>query len=511
MKVLYQPSNVAAMWYVFHRPSSVDVSGDNRVGPLEFNTIVDAIGVVATSVVVKYKRAVKATSAQNALNVVSGKFGFDRPFGDPLALDRAHLQSWGFYWSDEKVQDISEAVLDALDSDSPETVVSELLQEVEVRTVEKERAQKQAVDRKAAGQLMEAEELEAEVQRHAHRLEVLSMQLQLLKPGGLLRLESPESPEPSSGSTELSVAAGSGGLDERIAAAADQEEKVKERVEELCKQGLIFWIYGTPDELICYVKPKMSIQQRLLYIRSKNPDPSPVEFAKLFMEINSEEHCLEPGRNAFAACKAAHKKHDPSFSYDDLPESQRNEYRVICYQSSSCAVCGKSIVGDKTHCSNKCADNACECCNGPLELKVESREVINHVRCTSIQNLEDLMQLRGAEEPQEEEYHSDCEAKVRSSLACNECQEKRYEWSLRCQQWDNLAREPESFWAEKQQQLKELLEMPEKTTIVRRKRVCTGGCSGEQRSDKRSRDADQRHREMVEGLDVGAKRRRTES
>jgi hypothetical protein len=262
---------------------------------LEFNIIVDAVGVVGTSVVVKYKRAVKATSAQNALNVVSGKFGFDRPFGDPLALDRAHLQSWGFYWSDEKVQDISEAVLDALDSDSPETVVSELLQEVEVRTVEKERAQKQAEDRKAAGQHVEAEELKAEVQRHAHRLEVLSMQLQLLKPGGLLRLEAPESPEPSSGSIELSVATGSGGLDERIAAAADQEEKVKERVEELCKRGFIFWIYGTPDELICYVKPKMSIQQRLLYIRSKNPDPAPVEFARLFMEINSEERCWSLG------------------------------------------------------------------------------------------------------------------------------------------------------------------------------------------------------------------------
>jgi len=134
--------------------------------------------------------------------------------------------------------------------------------------------------------------------------------------------------------------------------------------------------------------------------------------------------------------------------------------------------------------------------------------VLDQVRRTSIQNLEDFLQLKGAEEPQEEEYHSDCEDKVRSCSACNECQEKQLEWSLRHRQWIELAREPEFFWAEKQQQLKELLEMPEKTTIVKRRRVCAAGCTGDQRAEKRSRNADQQHREMVEGLDVGAKRRR---
>jgi hypothetical protein len=111
--------------------------------------------------------------------------------------------------------------------------------------------------------------------------------------------------------------------------------------------------------------------------------------------------------------------------------------------------------------------------------------VLDQVRCTSIQNLENFMQLKGADEPQEEEYHSDCENKVRSCLACEECQEKQFEWSLRHRQWTELAREPESFWAEKKQQLKELLETPEKTTVIKRMRVCAAGCTGDERAVKR--------------------------
>ena len=252
----------------------------------------------------------------------------------------------------------------------------------------------------------------------------------------------------------------------------------------------------------------MPPRQRLLYIRSRNANPTPLEFAKLFMELNTSERCLQPGYKAFEACKKLHKEHDDSFDFDALPVDVQSAYKVACNESSSCAVCGKPVAWDKLHCSKKCAANACEACDGPLELKVESREVLDQVRCTSIQNLEDFMQLKGAEEPQEEEYHSDCEAKVRSSSACEECNDKQLEWSLRRRQWTELAREPESFWAEKQAQLKELLELPEKTTVVKRRRVCAAGCTGDQRADKRSQDAEKRHREMVEGLDVGAKRRR---
>ena len=517
MKVEYKPVSDAVKFWHFDRPADVSFC-DGQLE--EVDTIVDAIGSVKDSVLVVFKHDSKVTVARKALNAMMRKYGFSDPFGVPIPLDKAHLHSWGFYWTEAKVEEVSEAILDAFDSDSPETVVAYLQAEVDDRTVEKDRAQKQADERRAAGQLEEAKELEEEAQRHAHRLEVLSIQLRLLTPGQLM-LSAPVDSEPSSGSTELCVSAGGRTLDDRMAAVddrladvEDRKEKVKELVEEHAKKSLINWVYGSCDTLVCYEKPKMSIQQRLLYIRSKNPNPSPVEFATLFMEAS--DRCLEPGKNAMMACKEAHKKHDPNFSFNSLPESVRKEYQRICYRRSGCAVCGRSMFNDEIHCSKKCADNACECCNGPLQRKVSERPVWDCERSTKINELEGILKVKDVCEPlvfseQLKKYHKACQGKISCPPACKECQPTHDQWLQQQCDWKkraDYAREPESFWEAKQQQLESLRKTPELTTQVVNLRVCAGGCSGEQRSDKRSRNAEQRHREMVEGLDVGAKRRR---
>jgi hypothetical protein len=484
MKVEYKLNSENAAFWRFECPTGEAIPKDWKLAEMPCQTIVEAIGVVKDSVLVKYKHEVSATVAARSLKAVSRHVGFNNPLGTCIPLDRVHLQCWGFHWSDEKVQEVAEPFLDLLSGESPETVVAACREQAEVFANEKEKAQKRADELRAAGRLEEARVLDEDAQRYAQQMDVIYTQLGLLAPGGLLMLEAPANSE-SSSCTELSAAAGT--LDERLAAAEDCEESMKKKVEELGKKDLIQWIYGEPDTLIVNVKPKMSVSRRLEYIRSKNPDPTPLEFAKLFMDLNLLERFLEPGKNAFAKCKESNKKFMDSFNFDALPEKVRNEYKAICYESLSCKVCGKPMVKDKDklHCSDKCADNACECCNGPLELKVESHKVFDQVRCTHIQNLEDFLRLKGAEAPQDEQYHPECEDKLGSCSACKECQEKRHEWSLRYQQWSNLAREPESFWAEKQQQLKELLERPEMTTIVTRKRVCASGCTGDQRAEKR--------------------------
>jgi hypothetical protein len=203
-------------------------------------------------------------------------------------------------------------------------------------TVAKDNAHKQADERQAAGKLEKLKESEAEVQRHTQKLEMISVQLRLLGSGGALMLEAPVGSEPSSGSTKLSVAAGN--LDERIAAVEDREEKVRERVEEYGRTGLISWIYGSCDTLVCYVKKRMSIPQRILYVLSKNPKPSPIEFAKQYMEITNIERCCKAGKAAFDSCKAAHKEFDKNFKFNSLSKSEQKEYKKICDSSSDSSI-----------------------------------------------------------------------------------------------------------------------------------------------------------------------------
>jgi uncharacterized protein YggE len=64
-------------------------------------------------------------------------------------LDKAHLQHWGFYWSEEKLAEVSEAVQEVLEADAPEAVLAGLREEVETRATENGEAQKKAAEAKA--------------------------------------------------------------------------------------------------------------------------------------------------------------------------------------------------------------------------------------------------------------------------------------------------------------------------------------------------------------------------
>jgi hypothetical protein len=489
MKVDYKQNSDCVRFWVFDVPSSVEILGDAQIGSLNFSTVVEALGLVKGSLVAKYQRDVKVTSAGSALNVFSNRLGFNKPFGDPIPLDRAHLQHWGFYMPDDTLNEVSEAVLEVLESDTPEARLAELREEVETRTSEQEAAQKRVAELQAAGGLQEAKEWEARAQRHARRLDVLSTQLRLLTPSGRLALAG----EQPSGSSDALVAASAATLNERFAAAEDCEEKVKARVEELGQKSLIRWIYGSaPDELICYVKRKMPLQQRILYILSKNATPSPVEFATLFMEISNSERCCKIGKAAFEACKTAHKEHNRRFSFKALPESEQQQYKNICCSACDCAVCGRPIIGDKVHCSDACAAKACECCGGPMEHTELSREVRDMDRARELYAVKGVLQAKGVVQPvsyleKQQKLHQECRGFVSCFAACGECQDTHNAWAQQHADWKQFGRMPAAFWEAKEARLAALEQMAETKTIVEVKRKCAAGCADEQRAEKRRR------------------------
>jgi len=491
MKFSYKPNDTAAKFWVFDLPSSVSVEDSGLIGPLEFKTVVGALGLVKNSLILLSCRDIEGTAARKALNIVSSKLGFDRPFGAPISLDKAHLQHWGFYWSEEKLAEVSEAVQEVLEADAPEKVLAGLREEVETRATENGEAKKKAAEERAAGRLQEAKLWEDRAQKHAHRLEMLSTQLRLLTPSGRLALQTPA--QESSESSEALVVAGAGGLDSRLAETEARDAKVKAGVEACGQSSLIRWIYGrAPDELVCYVKPKMPLEQRILYILSKNSDPSPVQFATLFMEINATERCVEPGQSAFKACKAAHVKHNARFSFDALPEREREEYRRICFSKSSCAVCGRGVVGDKVHCSDACAAKACECCGGPMEHTELKREVPDMERARELYSVKGVLSAKGVQEPvafleQQQKLHKECRAMVSCFAACGECQDVHNAWTQQHADWKQFGRQPASFWEAKEASLAALEQMAETKTIVEVKRKCAAGCADEQRAEKRRR------------------------
>jgi hypothetical protein len=251
---------------------------------------------------------------------------------------------------------------------------------------------------------------------------------------------------------EPSTAAWSRDVDSGLDDMADQEEKLRVRIEAHHQATLIRWIYGrAPDELVCYVKPKMPLEQRILYILSKNSDPSPVQFATLFMEINATERCVEPGQSAFKACKAAHVKHNARFSFDALPEREREEYRRICFSKSSCAVCGRGVVGDKVHCSDACAAKACECCGGPMEHTELKREVPDMERARELYSVKGVLSAKGVQEPvafleQQQKLHKECRGMFSCFAACGECQDVHNAWTQQHADWKQFGRQPASFW-----------------------------------------------------------------
>ena len=553
-----QSTKEGCTFWIFDIPEGITLTGEGRIEE-HFGTIVKSFGVIKKhkALVVEYSKDSVVASAHKGLEVVMQKLKCTKRFKTPMPLDRVHLQNWGYWWTDQERDRAAEPFLDILRGEAPEAVVarlhkdySTLTAETEVQnreelldtistqlrlltpnvsegvvtslcndadtcTAKMETVECQVREHRGAGRFQEAQSLEDELQQHSERLDEIFTQIRQLTAGSLLMLEAPEGSEPSSSSTDLSV--GVSRLDAQFANVEDREETVKERLEEINQRDLIQWVYGEPpDTLLVNVRPHMLQERRVEYIQSLNPNASPLEFARLYMDLNLQERFLTPGRNAVSACKEANRLYSASFDYSILSAEEKRRYVAICHEYSSCAVCGRSMVKDKIHCSKKCADNACECCNGPMERKVSEQSVWDFERSTKINELEYILKLKGLRKPvafaeQVKKYHKACQVKVSCPPACEECQPLHDEWRQQQDDWKKyaaLAREPESFWDAKQQQLESLQETPERTTESVKLRVCASGCTGTQRADKRSRDADQRHREMVEGLDMGAKRRR---
>ena len=243
--------------------------------------------------------------------------------------------------------------------------------------------------------------------------------------------------------------------------------------------------------LLSHAKPRMPLALRTLYVASRNPTPTPLEFAQLFMEITLLDRSTDAGKTAFAACKAAHKKHDPSFRFNALSDADRKRYKAICY-GNACPVCGAGVGVEQTFCGQKCESAACKGCNGPMETREVEREVYDAQRGVELMILASILRAKGVTEPlkfreQLEKYHAGCRGKVACFEACDECQDVYGKWCQQHEDFQTFAKEPECFWEAKERRLAALQGMSERKTIVELKRLCVARCCEGSRA-KRKRD-----------------------
>ena len=127
---------------------------------------------------------------------------------------------------------------------------------------------------------------------------------------------------------------------------------------------------------------------------------------------------------------------------------------------------------DQVHCSKKCADDSCEACNGPVELKESSREVLDQVSAGEIHSLKGILTLKSMKQPpsfleQMEQYHPACKHKICCCAACGDCQEQHEAWTQRQEDWSQFGCKSEGWWGLQQARLDELQKQPEKKTIVK--------------------------------------------
>jgi hypothetical protein len=178
MNVEYRRNDEKTNFWIVKRPEGLSFSEEGDL-QLDFESCVDAVGVVGNDVLVKFKDDQDFTRALRAMNAMLHKLGFTCKFDSPAALDKAHLHSWGFYWSSEKLNDVSAPFVDMLKGTSPKVVSAYIHKGFNDRTVEKDRLQKQGDELRGTGQVEKVQELEADAQRHTRRLEVLSIQIGL--------------------------------------------------------------------------------------------------------------------------------------------------------------------------------------------------------------------------------------------------------------------------------------------------------------------------------------------
>ena len=479
MKVEYKPNSLSAQWWVFETPADGLVVSEARSTRKGTSTLV-ALARAGTCLVAKFSKDVSGTVARTTFDTFARKSGLSG-FGNPRQLDKVHLQSWGFYLTEreERAEEIAQGMLGATEV--------ELREELDVFTTLVAEANQKASLAQAVGNVQEATKWTEEAARHMNKMSIASLKLRLLVPQACLT-NGPE--EESAKEHQLS-------LEDFEALTDARTEELVERIVEDGRMSIFEWLYGREDVLTVYIKPKMGHPQRLRYILSKNANPTPLEFAMLFMELSTSERIVEPGKNALTACLKAHKLHDASFDINALPEEVRKQYKDICDKSSGsgCAVCGKSVACDQVHCSKKCAENSCEACNGPVELKESSRDVLDQVSAGEIHSLKGILTLKSMKQPpsfleQMEQYHPACKHKICCCAACGDCQEQHEAWTRKQEDWNQFGCKSEGWWGLQQARLDELQKQPEKKTIVERKRTCVAGCSGDERAAKRRRNED---------------------
>ena len=120
------------------------------------------------------------------------------------------------------------------------------------------------------------------------------------------------------------------------------------------------------EALLSRPQVRVSIPMKLMYVLLKNPAPTPVEFAQLFAEISLLDRASDAGPALFSACKKAHRRHCPAFSFDSLTEEEQRKYRAVCF-NKACPICGDGVKAEDTFCSVVCEALACSRCQGRLE------------------------------------------------------------------------------------------------------------------------------------------------
>ena len=235
MAVEYKPSTASVQWWVFDLPGgcpTVSAESSERRG----TSTVEAIATVWGSLLVKFSRDHNSTNAKAALETFFRRTGLSG-LGAHLPLDRAHLQSWGFYNTKQeaRAEDLAAEVLESSEE--------ELREEQEIFTGLEAEAKQQAAEAEAAGNASEAAKWTQEAARYTERLSVISLKLRHLAPQACLTTGPAETQEQS--------------LEAFDAQATARQEELTQRIAMEGRMGIFEWLYGRErvDVITCYIKP----------------------------------------------------------------------------------------------------------------------------------------------------------------------------------------------------------------------------------------------------------------
>jgi hypothetical protein len=297
MVLEYKPNDSSVQWWVFDIPADGPTMSTEERPARKGTSTVEAIAQVGACLLVKFTKALNATNAKSTLDTILRRSGMSS-LGTPTSPDKAHFTSWGFYQTETeaRAEDLADEILEDTEEELRED-------EATFARLESEAKQK-AAEAEAAGNAVEAAKYMQEAAGYTEKVSLISLKLRLLAPQACLTNGPLDETQ-----EQLSLEA----FDAQVTA---RKEDLVQRIAVEGRMGIFNWKYGRVDVITCYVKPRMPLPQRLLYIRSRNANPTPLEFAKLFMELNASERCLQPGCKAFDACKRLHKDHDNTFDFD---------------------------------------------------------------------------------------------------------------------------------------------------------------------------------------------------